>query len=805
MRSWGSSLANESMDTGPGDSIQSAPRGGKKMSDGELLSLISMYMKASLGSQVAAGATISTTIYPSKDILTTLEIDRYNALNAFFARPLGNEIENRSQTVLPVVRDTMSWLMPQLMRMFAAAKAVCKFDAENANDTDQAEVETMVVNHIFMQENNGLLVLHDFFWDSLLMRNGYAEVFTEERKFVREERYTGLTEIELAPIVEEQGEVTVDVLEQNERTEQVPLQMPQNAQPGQLPQIFIPQPVWDIRIRRKGIERKVRVCVLPPEEMRVSPRATQGLEDVVFVAHETQRARSDLISDGYDKELVLEAPAGRPNWFEIDALARMAVVDQLSIENPSDYSMQEIELLKVVMKVDFDGDDVAELRRIITAGNQILENEVIEETCFVSAEAMRMPHRHTGISIYDLVMDLQINQTEILRAGLDNFKVAINQRYAVDWRNANFDDLLSSRPGGVVRGNGPPQNWIAPLTQQSDLMSQAIPALEYFDTLRTQRTGIGKGTMGLDADELQDVTKGGQLAAMSAAALIIELIARLLAEGVKGIFLKIHAELMRHQDGPLEYEIAGKWIKVDPSQWRRRTKVTPNVGLGSGNQEQLRTNLQLLGAAQAQLVPLGLIGPKQAYETFKSVCEALGFPNPERFAMDPASPEYAQHQQQMQGQQQPAPQVQAAQIRAQSEQTKQQAEDQRKIMELLGQINEAKDNAAAEKLKLLQQQSHEALMQHKDREVDMDSTHADMLQTLIKAIAPIIAQQLKQDPTANAGQMLAQDVQSADSAIEGGGADDKLNGMLDQLQQHIQTLGAPKTATLPDGRQITIQ
>src|SRR6185437_12254149 len=358
----------------------------------------------------------------------------------------------------------------------------------------------------------------------------------------------------------------------------------------------------------------------PPEEMRVSARARGDMENVGFSMHLTTQTRSDMITDGYDPDWVNTLAPGRPNWLEIDALARNVVVDQLSIENPSDFAMQEIEVRKVVMRVDYDGDGIAELRRILVGGDKIGENEVIEETPFVSCEPMRMPHRHTGISLYDLVMDLQILTTQLWRQGIDNLKIANNQRVAVDWRNCNIDDLLTSRPGGVIRGNGPPSSWIEAFTQPSNLTEQVIPALEYVDKLRTERTGIGKGTMGLDADELQNVTKGGQLASMSAATLILELIARLLAEGVKGIFLKIHAELMRHQDKPLELEISGKWVQVDPSSWRRRTKVSVNVGLGSGNREELRANVQMLAGAQAALAQMGLVGPKQGYEAFKVMC-----------------------------------------------------------------------------------------------------------------------------------------------------------------------------------------
>lgn len=734
-------------------------RGGKRMTEGELLNLIAMYERASLGSEVAAGATISTTIFPSNQAMTTLEVDRYNALNAFFARPLGNEIENRSQVVMPVIRDTVNWMMPQLMRIFAGAKTICRFDPENQNDEAQAELETMVVNHVFMQQNNGLLVLHDFFWDGLLMRNGYAEVYTKKETTVKEETYEGMDQIDLAQVVNDEG---VKVLEQREYMQEVRLPAPQGMlPPGQMSPVITQVPTWDIKIRRTATTKTTCVTALPPEEMRVSPRARQGLEDTVFAMHMGTEARSDLITQGYDKQKVLAAVPGRPNWLEIDALARDMTVDQLSIENPSDFSMQEIELRKVVLKVDFDGDDVAELRRVVIAGDQIVENEVIEETCFVSCEAMRMPHRHTGISVYDLVMDLQVIQSDLWRAGLTNLTISNNMRYAVDWRNVNIDDLLTSRPHGPIRGNGPPSSWIMPIEPPSNVTEQILPVLDYVDRLRSNRTGIGKGTMGLDADELQNVTKGGQLASMSAASLILELIARLLAEGVKWIFIKIHSELMRHQDKPLDFEIAGKWVRVDPSQWRRRTKVSPNVGLGSGNREEMRANVQMLGAAQTQLAQMGLVGPKQAYETFKVMCEALGFNNPERFAMDPQGQEFAQHVAAMAQQpHQQAPQVQVAQIRATTEQQKQASEDQRQVLKVQSDLLKTNNALMHEQHIAANANLHDALQQHMGREVQLDQNHLQIILKLIPAIAQILAAEKAQ------ASELGQDVTEAGRQIQ---------------------------------------
>jgi hypothetical protein len=734
----------------------------QKMSDQELLALIGQYEKASLGSQVAAGATISTTTYPSNQAMTTLEIDRYNALNAYLARPLGNEVENRSQVVMPTLRDTMSWMMPQLMRMFASAKSICRFDPENQADEKQAEMETLTCNHVFMQQNNGIIILHDLFHDGLLMRNGYAEVETQECTEVREEKYSGLDAIELAALMQDTADEELEPIEQTERLRDVILPLPQTG-PGGPPQQVVQQvPVYDVKFRRKQTRKECKVTCLPPEEMRVTPRAREGMEGIVFAMHQTQRARSDLIKDGYDKAQVNSLPTGRPNWLEIDALARNQVVDQMSVENPSDFAMQEVELRKAIVMVDYDGDGIAELRRVIIGGGgagAILENEMIEETPFVSTAAIRMPHRHTGMSVYDLVMDLQIIQTALWRSGLDNFTIANNVRYAVDWTKVNVDDLLTSRPGGAIRGQGPPSQWIEQFQGPTDIMGQALEALAYVDQLRSNRTGIGKGTMGLDADELQNVTKGGQLAALSAASLILELIARMLAEGVKGIFLKIHSELIRHQDKPLELEIAGQWVNVDPSSWRRRTKVTPNVGLGSGNREEMRANVGMLVAAQEKLAQVGLVGPKQAYESFKLVCESLGFTNPERFAIDPNTPEF-QKMMANRPPQPPAPQVQAAQIRAQTEQSKQQSEDQRSMMKMLSELIQQRRQGQQDQIANLQQLSHDAVQQHRDREVQLDSQHLQILLKLIPAIAQVLAAEKA------APDELGSDVNQAASTVE---------------------------------------
>jgi hypothetical protein len=724
------------------------------MTDAELLSIIGQYEKSALGSSVAAGPSVGGQIKPAGQQMTTLEVDRYNALNAYYGRALGNEIPDRSQVVVPELRDTVEWIMPQLMRMFAAGNP-CQFDPENQQDEDQAEIESQTVNFVFMKQNDGFMVLHDFFKDALLLRNGYVNTYWLKEKKTSVENYSGITDIELAMLLQTDDEI--EIVEQSEKIEVM-------ASPTGAQQVS----TFDVELRRTREVGRVKVECIPPEEMLVSPQARHSLEDAPFIEHSRDVARSELVEMGYSRDEIAGITQARPDWLNLIALARNEVTDQLSDDDPADPASQLVRLRVAYLRVDWDDDGVAELRRVLVAGDRILDNDEVEEMSICYCSPMRMPHRHVGISYYDLLYDLQVIKTTLWRQGLDNLYVSNNQRIAVDYNRANLQDLLTSRPGGIVRINGAPGDAIMPLPTSSGLMNQIIPALEYCDLQREMRTGIGKDTMGVDADSLQDVTKGGQLAAMSAAALKVELVARMLAEGVKDIFGKVHSLLLRHQDKPLSVSLTGRWVDVNPAQWRERTQISINVGLGSGNREEARANLQMLAQMQGQVAQFGLIGPKQAYETFKAGCHLLGYENPSQFAMDPDSQEYQQAMQQRQ-QQPPSPQMQVAQLKAQTDM--QRAQLDARTTQMQTQSQQALENTrlqsqlvqsqAGERRAQLQAQSellHSVQQGGMDREVQAAQMQSQEFQTVFKALAQIVAQQLKMNPGPDAGQIMNRDV-----------------------------------------------
>lgn len=725
------------------------------MTEADLLALIGSYERSALGSDTASGPVIGGNITPAGQNMTTLEVDRFNAVNAYMGRPLGNEIPDRSQIVLPELRDTIEWIMPQLMRMFVASHRVCQFDPETPGDEEQADQETQVINHVFLKENNGFFILHDLFKDALLLRNGYAKVYWDESEHVSTEEYTGLTEIEVALLLNDPRD-TIEPIEQKEE-----VQFQQDPMSGQSVQYS----TFDLKIRRTTKQGRVKVDCLPPEETLVSPRARFNLEECPFWEHKTTLFRSDLIEMGVNEAIVKNIEIAQPTWLNLVSLARDEVVDQLQQDNPSDSPMQEVTFRHVVMRVDFDGDGKAELREIKIAGDQIVSNEETEEIPAISASAIRMPHRHVGISFYDLLNDLQVIKTTLMRQGLDNLYLASNQRTAVNWRTVNLDDLLTSRPGGIIRVDGPPGENLMPMPYGQNVMEQIAPAMDYFDKVNTRRTGVGDSTMGLDTDLLQDVTNGNQMTAMSAASLKIELVARLLAEGVKDLFKKIHSELIRHQDKPMTINLTGKWVEINPSEWRRREKVSVNVGLGSGNRVEGRANLAMLNQMQERIAPFGLVGPKEAYETFKMGVSLLGYESPEKFAKDPNDPNFQPPPPP------PNPALQVAQVRAQTDmqkaqlsaQTQQQADQSKlaqQVMDLKARLIQAQGQEESARMKAqaeIMHAYHQSGMDSADAQSQMD--HETQL-TLLKILGQIAAAQYKQDPSVNAGQALKQDYDS---------------------------------------------
>ncbi|WP_249127743.1 portal protein [Bradyrhizobium lablabi] len=102
--------------------------------------------------------------------------------------------EGRSRTVSTDVADTVEGLMPNLMDIFAGSDEVVRFEPVGPEDEEAAQQETDYVNHVFMQNNPGFMVLYSFIKDALLSKVGIVKIWWEEREEEQRETYRDLTE-----------------------------------------------------------------------------------------------------------------------------------------------------------------------------------------------------------------------------------------------------------------------------------------------------------------------------------------------------------------------------------------------------------------------------------------------------------------------------------------------------------------------------------------------------------------------------------------------------------------------------------
>lgn len=549
--------------------------------------------------------------------------DRTQALKYYRGEPMGNEVPGRSQVISRDVFDTVEWIKPDLAEIFCGGEEVVSFRPRGPEDIKGAEQETDYINHVVTQRNDWFTIWNGWSHDALLQKVGYVKAYWDDSKDVTKERYEGISDEEYAFLENsEEGECI-----EHEET------------------LVAFDPVSQAVIKkhtcvfqRTKARDVVRVENVPPENIRVAQHCRSlNLQDprVPFVEHVEKKTISELREEGFD---VADDISDDGKTFGIYDDVERGHIEQMGMDNsPADPSMRELTVREVWIRYDFDGDGIAELRHIIIVGREVLENEETDLVNIVALCPNPLPHQHYGLSLADAVMDLQQIKTALWRNALDNQYLANNGRHAVNQNDVNLDDLLDSRPGGVVRVDGDPSGKILPLTHPTtgDI---AIPMLEYTDKIGMKRTGINEQTQGLDSNSINKNTPYATTAAlMSAAQKRIRFVARIFAEtGVKQLFLIVHALTLKHSRKEEIVQLRNEFVVVNPRQWFKRLDMTISVGLGTGDKAQQIAFLERVFQIQGQVGPHGLASPQKVYNTLAKLTRAAGFKDATEFWEDPS-------------------------------------------------------------------------------------------------------------------------------------------------------------------------
>jgi hypothetical protein len=577
-----------------------------------------------------------------------LSQSRRKSLEYYLGDKLGTEIDGRSQVVSTDVADTIESILPNLLRVFTASDKVVRCEPVTGEDVPLAEQATAYLNHVFYKDNNGFQLLYNFFKDALIEKNGFLKIYYDESESVEHETYKNLSKAEKDALEDTKDDIEFieeEEVEDEFAKEEFEKVMEQyEAQGLQIPEIETPDFVlYNCKIKRTKKTGKIKIESVPPEEFLID-RNAKSIEDAEFVSHKVLMTRSDLVAMGYDEDEVANLPRSDEDIYNTEDIVRQRNIDEYPVDNATDKSTEKVLIYESYVKYDYDEDGIAELRRIVSAGDSgsmVLENIPCDNIPFVTVTPIPMPHRFYGRSVAELVEDIQLMKSTVMRQLLDNMYLTNNNRVAIMDGMVNMDDLLTTRPGGVVRTKQPPNQVMQPL-QSQPISQQAFPMLSYLDSVREARTGITKSAQGLDADTLNSKTATGVNTLMTQTQMRSELIARIFAEtGVKDLFRKIFELMVKYQDKERVIMLNNQYIPVKPTEWKDKFNISIVVGLGTGSKEQQIVMLNNILERQLQAFQLQggkempMVTLKNIYNTLSKVIENAGLKNVDSYFVNP--------------------------------------------------------------------------------------------------------------------------------------------------------------------------
>jgi hypothetical protein len=572
--------------------------------------------------------------------------DRSKSMRAYLREPYGTEEEGRSSVVASDVFDSVEGVMPDLIEIFTSSDKAVVFDPVGAEDEEGAEQATQACNYVFYKQNNGFLILYTAIKDALMLKTGGVKWCYEKKRVAEFTTYRAVDEMRLAVFLTTNPKAEVVSKEEYEPTKEDLAQFQEAQaiaeQTGMEPPVM--QTRYTVKIKEVKEKGKVRIDAIPPDELHVSVRHNSVLlDDCPYVAHVVEKTLSDINQMGFKVSVddVRAAQNDRPSWGDSSRDYGGRFGWEVNTDNENDPSMVRGWLREEYVLVDFDGDGIAERRRVLRLGDIVLENEECSHVPIAAWTPYILTHRFVGQSVADLVEDFQRIHTEIWRQQLDNLALANNQETVVltDSQGspmANIDDLLNRRPGGVLREKV--AGAIRPYQQRWQGI-EASPMLGQLERDKEMRTGYSPTVPGLDANALQktamEVSKTSNERQKR-----MKLMARIVAEAlVAPMFRGIFKTLMDYSFEKLSYRLNGKFVAVDPQEWRDGYDMSINVGIGTGDEMQQSIFLQQMAQAQAMVAqsPMGglLLTPKNVYNLQARLAENAGFKNPGEFWTDP--------------------------------------------------------------------------------------------------------------------------------------------------------------------------
>jgi hypothetical protein len=563
------------------------------------------------------------------------------------------DVKERAAVSLDVA-DMTEAVFAQMMPGFADVGAI-EFEAKNEADEPAAQLESAIVRSMLIEgrgSDGGFVAMTEGIKDALLMRSGIFALWVDRREHRTPESWDlvpaeAITE-KTAPTAEGQR---IEGLKVEEMTPEQIEEAGATVDPaGKL---------YSVDFVRVDIEKRLAVEALQPENFVTSTVDERDPNRARFCADRWIVTRADLVAAGHSEAEVAKLPACDPTTYDA-YISRSKAHDYT---DAAQKSTEYVELWRCYPMLSDKQDGVrAERYKVLysrDASMMLGKPERVGMVCYALGQVMIFPHRQDGISLFDKLGEVQELKSLALRQWGENLTRLARPRLGIDETLANMADAMDATKD-LIRVKGP--NALTPMPV-IDAGPSAVAFLDYQDRLRTERGGASLDMQSATAQIATNQTASGIERQYSVKEQLAAMMARTFAEtALRGMYRAAHYLLRTQWGGPIDAKLGGKWVKVDPSQWPARSGMTIRVGQSHTERMRKVQSLGMVMQAQTALIQAGkegeLVDNAKVYNAAVDWIAAAQLQYPERYLIDPSTPE---SQQASQAKAQQAQQAQAAQ------------------------------------------------------------------------------------------------------------------------------------------------
>ena len=477
-------------------------------------------------------------------------------------------LENRSSVASLDVFEAVQTALPDILEILTGGDDPLTFKPVGEEDMEAAKQETDFVYDNVFNENDGFMNIFTALQDAMREKVGIWKWFWNDYEYEEDTR-EGVSGPELEALIEaaEDPRAGFEVA---------------SYEPSGEDDIGV---LFNVTLRERTGGGTCEFMAVPPEDFIIAKDCTRPA-DATYCAMRSRPRVQDLVAEGYDKDKLDKLPEYSADHNEEIKRARDTAGESETDDEPN--YLRQVEVWEHYLRIDADGDGKPEIYKILTGDDErtLIDKERVDEINFAAITPFPQGHRFFGLSIADIVSEIQGVKTALWRMMLDSGYFAQNQRIEVSERDKSpntIPDLLDNSPGVPVRSET--GNALKPI-QAGQLGFDVTGAIELTDVMAERRTSFVRNAQGLNPDTLHDTAAGAAML-MSNAQKRVRMMARIFAEtGLKDLFLGIHETLRKHATIPQTVRLRGEWVEIAPTSWQRRKDMTIEVGVGSGGRDQ---------------------------------------------------------------------------------------------------------------------------------------------------------------------------------------------------------------------------